>query len=752
MWENLVCKETMHMVWHMLEFLGNTIIFLLAGCLVGASLAETTALEWLHLLVIYVFLVLLRIGFLQCSRPILRLIHKEKEAVSFADAMVMAWGGLRGAVGLALAIQVADYSKTGAMLSEKDGRRVLFYTGGVAFLTLIVNAMTCPLLVQRLGITKSLSSQVKLMKSVSSSLNVHITENETDETTRNNGLETMEHIKHDINKMLKNARDTRSTERVISSSGWSRTPGKVEVDMAPLTEMSFWLNDLKDPDLDIARVMNLVPALKSIMETAKGVQKDYRRLECELVDPELLEAVRKCFLRIVLHTYWHELEMERVTTPIFRMLYSSVMEALAQSGARQKGAGDFLVVKKKLGWYGVIENSDSEDDTEVTVAPVIGMSIAQKNWKKVKMNVALVTMVGRKSVEGVDGVDGEASTVSSAPPSDLMNAVPAPAARTSAASGLEGAAPAKKRVSATKQKIDLPKRSEKGTKVTACEHGVFWKIRHSMWYMVLMLAAIMGTAICGAIEEMEVGGEMAFLVLECIFNIIFTFEVVVTLLDEKLLYVRHPMNYFDLTLVVLGWVGVAFTISNLGSQSAAAASETSTFRAVKVLKSLRILRVFRLVRAYKTLQKKLRGAQLNDEVARLMEIRLTLSTFCNAHIAAQAALRHFLLCDQDEVNNIVEQCIVESLAAIFEAVVVLAQPHEGMEPWILDELATCKQSKEIAVELMHFIEHAQELGVLSSREAASIQHGAFLARFGDHVRRTCSCTPSATRSRCCRSR
>merc|ERR1719350_2081547 len=66
----------------------------------------------------------------------------------------MTWGGLRGAVGLALAIQV-NRERADGNIDKKEADRVLFFVGGIALLTLIVNANSCPHLVRILGITQT---------------------------------------------------------------------------------------------------------------------------------------------------------------------------------------------------------------------------------------------------------------------------------------------------------------------------------------------------------------------------------------------------------------------------------------------------------------------------------------------------------------------------------------------------------------------------------------------------------------------
>ena len=59
------------------------------------------------------------------------------------DGVVMVWGGLRGAVGLALAISVKS-----TISDTVNGDRVVFHISGLAFLTLIVNGTTSGLVLQ----------------------------------------------------------------------------------------------------------------------------------------------------------------------------------------------------------------------------------------------------------------------------------------------------------------------------------------------------------------------------------------------------------------------------------------------------------------------------------------------------------------------------------------------------------------------------------------------------------------------------
>merc|ERR1719424_1463868 len=144
---------------------------------------------------------LVRGCFLFGSLPLLKLLSPTRTAVTWQDATVMTWGGLRGAVGLALAIQVAngkgwngDIGKH--HIADEEAELVLFFVSGVAFLTTLINATTAPMLVKKLGITQAPEVQLKLMKKFNEQLvNLSIQEHNPPEVTE--GLVDMLHkIEH----------------------------------------------------------------------------------------------------------------------------------------------------------------------------------------------------------------------------------------------------------------------------------------------------------------------------------------------------------------------------------------------------------------------------------------------------------------------------------------------------------------------------------------------------------------------------
>lgn len=170
MWPYIVSVESMHHVWHTFESLGNIIIFYLAGSITGKIVVDIDAIDYVHLIVIYLVLLVIRGSLIFGCRPILSYLSMVNQPVSLQEAAVMTWGGLRGAVGLALAISVnlhrapdlCDPKKYA--ITPKDAERLLFYVSGVAFLTMVVNATTAPFLVNALGITATPEARKKLLK------------------------------------------------------------------------------------------------------------------------------------------------------------------------------------------------------------------------------------------------------------------------------------------------------------------------------------------------------------------------------------------------------------------------------------------------------------------------------------------------------------------------------------------------------------------------------------------------------------
>jgi len=160
-WPQFVEKESISSMWHTLEFGGNTLLFVLAGCIFGITSPQTHSMvAWVQLICTYLAMMLIRLVMLFLFFPVLQRIgvgchHK--------DIYVMWWGGLRGAVGLSLALYMRKLAADDKIKKEY-GEQCVWLVAGCATITLVLNATTCASLIDWLGIRATkLASRERLI-------------------------------------------------------------------------------------------------------------------------------------------------------------------------------------------------------------------------------------------------------------------------------------------------------------------------------------------------------------------------------------------------------------------------------------------------------------------------------------------------------------------------------------------------------------------------------------------------------------
>ncbi len=138
-------RQFIHNFWELLAYMANTLIFLLVGILI----AMKCSFSWHDLrilLIVYVGINIIRYIMIYCFFPIMR---KMRYGFSFRETVVLGWGGLRGAVGLTLAL-VVFYTKS---VPEPIRQQTLFLTAGIVALTLCINATTMGWLLKVMKLT-----------------------------------------------------------------------------------------------------------------------------------------------------------------------------------------------------------------------------------------------------------------------------------------------------------------------------------------------------------------------------------------------------------------------------------------------------------------------------------------------------------------------------------------------------------------------------------------------------------------------
>jgi CPA1 family monovalent cation:H+ antiporter len=130
--------------WEFFGFLANSLIFLL----IGLELDITRLSQyWLPTLVAIAIVLVVRVVVVVISSGVLRLIHR---AIPSKWQAVLVWGGLRGALALALALSVPATTGNGALFPDRD--LILVMTFGVIVFSLVVQGLSIDPLLKRLGL------------------------------------------------------------------------------------------------------------------------------------------------------------------------------------------------------------------------------------------------------------------------------------------------------------------------------------------------------------------------------------------------------------------------------------------------------------------------------------------------------------------------------------------------------------------------------------------------------------------------
>jgi CPA1 family monovalent cation:H+ antiporter len=125
-------------LWEFIAFIANSLVFLL----IGISLAKIPFLQ-LGFLDLAGIIILVLLGRAAGVYPLCWLIRKSSRAVSKGEQHVLWWGGLKGALALALAL---DLPTSLPMRNE-----MLVAAFGVVSFSIIAQGLTMPLLLKRLG-------------------------------------------------------------------------------------------------------------------------------------------------------------------------------------------------------------------------------------------------------------------------------------------------------------------------------------------------------------------------------------------------------------------------------------------------------------------------------------------------------------------------------------------------------------------------------------------------------------------------
>eukprot|EP00397_Hematodinium_sp_SG-2012_P006626 GEMP01006660.1.p1 GENE.GEMP01006660.1~~GEMP01006660.1.p1 ORF type:complete len:999 (+),score=130.70 GEMP01006660.1:12-3008(+) len=161
----LVHVESVHHVWEALEFFGNTLVFLLAGLIYGERVVWSTLSDMLMLLVLWILSLVIRFLMVFFLFPLLRITGP---GITWKEALIIVWSGLRGAVGIAMVLAMRF------AVEDAKWKKMVFLTAGIAKLTLIVQATTIKPILKSMGMLKTTENEDRRVARLRSSLKNHV--------------------------------------------------------------------------------------------------------------------------------------------------------------------------------------------------------------------------------------------------------------------------------------------------------------------------------------------------------------------------------------------------------------------------------------------------------------------------------------------------------------------------------------------------------------------------------------------------
>lgn len=142
---NPTTNEGMGKFWGLLAYIANTLIFLIVGFIIATHVDVTWSMIG-GIVVMFVGLNVIRYLMVLVLMPVLR---KSGYGLSWREFVVLGWSGLRGALGMCMALMVSCNPN----IPETIRHHVLVYTAGIVTLTLLVNATAAKPIVNKLGLS-----------------------------------------------------------------------------------------------------------------------------------------------------------------------------------------------------------------------------------------------------------------------------------------------------------------------------------------------------------------------------------------------------------------------------------------------------------------------------------------------------------------------------------------------------------------------------------------------------------------------
>mmetsp|Transcript_12306 Transcript_12306/g.19951 ORF Transcript_12306/g.19951 Transcript_12306/m.19951 type:complete len:821 (-) Transcript_12306:214-2676(-) len=609
----------------------------------------------------------------------------------------MTWGGLRGAIGLALAIQVAR-DRADDSITQSEAHHVLFFVSGIAALTLIVNATTCPILVKHLGITQMGSTKRKMLQMIAGQLR-DIVKNNTRHGRVRDGLNfILNEVDHEIahpKSRLKMIQDAAHSQKRKLRQTMNPT-GKYEMsERHSALRQHASMTSTTDPSMSHhASKLDDAKSWLGKFANAKGEDGDMQKNEDILDEFEMMKQDYKDFVR-----------------------RSKNRNAIPKMPLQDQEKKIIELLKKP--------DSDRKIDSDILRAVNEAMLslVLTQYWEF----IAHGDFFGSEAEQVLASI-----TIAFASHYDLVDfAYIEPFVETPFEKSHGRMSLAAKRTPGTSKSRLMKKKKDGGgsSKINLVkENSALHQFIETPVFNFALASLIIGSAIITTIEQ-EVRssdssrGEKVWLAFEIFFTSAFLVEFLLKVSDEKLQYFRSSTKLFELFLVVLGIVGCVLGFIGLGNSSSRGVRKSVTQIGV-VFRMLRIARVFRLRKLWRGVSALSSKKTRVEEVCEHMMKSAILKTFIKAHMTSQHKLVEYFG-HHGKVNRVeVARIILQSQSQVYKAIAMMGSfqstENGSLVEVLQQEVRYADLTREMTDKFGHFLLVVHEHGVLTSSETDSM--------------------------------
>jgi len=158
-------EQSLKTFWNEAEYIADTVIFVVSGLIVSSVVweGEIDGWDWAFLGMLFIFLQIIRFVMLLIAWPVLKSKRGYGKSWDYREMVVLTFSGLRGTVGLALALIGEDLLRArGGADDEKNAGLIVFAMSGIVFLSLVLNGSLMNPLIHLVGLDRVTHAEEEL--------------------------------------------------------------------------------------------------------------------------------------------------------------------------------------------------------------------------------------------------------------------------------------------------------------------------------------------------------------------------------------------------------------------------------------------------------------------------------------------------------------------------------------------------------------------------------------------------------------